>query len=700
MPGAIVVLVGFALIAAGCGTSSDDTEGDAIETDAVPLECEIERYPCSLTEVPIEILERSDSLSDEVLDMFGGGASTEAVDTWLNEQEGMVEVESDDDAVRFRLDGGRGTWILRSSSFGSRSAPAAGSSIDPPSRMASASLHHVVGPESKDKQALVLSPFLWDFGSSDDGGLVAGILSGTKGYEGGVQFAFNETANSTAVNVGSFTGWTGFDVIHVVSHGTRLCKKTPCRAAIAATALVGDAPQGQGVEIRELIAPLNQRGLELAKGEGKTRGFDLAIPIVLLTADFFRAEYEGGLKDALIFFNACEIFGDQATDLGDAIRGESSVFFGWSEIVDSDAARAAAELLYTELSEGGYPAEVAFERVGALRIDGRLGGQLKMGERSGNEDLRIRDVVELLDPVTGELLSSASEVDIIGEVADGEPDDVPFSVRIDGMTAEGAPASTLHLSVNGEAIDPIPVSDGEVNDKDQWLLTGVATLGFDLEEDTEVTFEARVELHSGGESKDETPALAVGGPIMGRVWHMDATTVVADAAGGLVASATLTLEFEEGQDNGEPHPRYVVTGGTVTRPPRSGDPGLGCTFSGPGATFEVTPAMSPANPSGNSAPSVLIFDTTVMPVEYRGVIYTNGPDDQVVQDCSGIGDGYGSNTISYGGSNTWMLVEGEDHLTVTDRRTIDAAIEYAAGYTMTFTITRQPAATTAKGTEE
>lgn len=700
MPRVIVALAAFALVATSCGTSSDDSEGDAIESDAVPLECEIERYPCSLPEVPIEILERSDTLSDEVLDMFAGGASTEAVDTWLNEQEGMVEVESDDDALRFRLDGGRGTWILRSSSFGSRSGPGAASSVQPRPRLAATNLYHVVGPESKDKQALVLSPFLWDFGASDDGELVAGILSGTKGYEGGVQFVFNETANATSVNVSSFTGWTGFDVIHVVSHGTRLCNETRCRAAIAATALVGETPQGQGMEISALIAPLNQRGLELAKGEGPTRGLTLAIPIVLLTADFFRGQYEDGLKDTLIFFNACEIFGDQATDLGDAIRGDSSVFFGWSEIVDSNSAKAAAELLYTELSAGGYPAEVAFERVGVLRIDARLGGQLKMGKRSGNEDLRIRDVVELLDPVTGELLSSASEVDIIGEVADGEPDEVPFSVLIDGMTAEFAPDSTLHLSVNGAEIDPIPVSDGQVNDKDQWLLTGVAPLGFDLEEDTEVTFKARVELHSGGESTDETPALAVGGPIMGRVWHMDATTILADVAGsGLVAFATLTLEFEEGQDNREPHPRYVVTGGTVTRPPRSGGSG-GCTYSGPGATFEVTPAMSPANPSGSAAPSVLIFDTTLTPVQYRGVLYTMGPDDLVLQDCSAIGEGYGSNTISYGGNDTWMSVAGSDNLTVTGRKIIDATVDNGTGYTLTFTITRQLAATPSNGTGE
>ncbi len=197
-------------------------------------------------------------------------------------------------------------------------------------------------------------------------------------------------------------------------------------------------------------------------------------------------------------------------------------------------------------------------------------------------------------------------------------------------------------------------------------------------------------LESGcGGGTDETVPVTGVVPIMGFEWLMDATLVV-DLEGGrkLTSTALLTLEFEDGQDANEPKPRYVVTGGTVTYGDRSGS-ALGCTYSGGGLTFDVTPEMSPANPPGESAPSVLIFDTTVTPVKYRGVIYTRGPDDTVEQDCTAIDpDTYSVNTISYGGNKTWMIVDESDQLTVKNRELIEAKLQRASSVVYEFTITR------------
>jgi len=197
-----------------------------------------------------------------------------------------------------------------------------------------------------------------------------------------------------------------------------------------------------------------------------------------------------------------------------------------------------------------------------------------------------------------------------------------------------------------------------------------------------------LESGCGGGSEETVPAASVV-PIMGFEWLMDATLVV-DLEGGrkLTSTALLTLEFEDGQDANESTPRYVVTGGTVTYGDRSGS-ALGCTYSGGGLTFDVTPDMSPANPAGESAPSVLIFDTTVSPVEYRGVIYTRGPDDTVEQDCTDIDpDAYGVNTVSYGGNKTWMIVDEGDHLTVMNGELIEATLQRASSVVYEFMITR------------
>jgi hypothetical protein len=537
---------------------------------------------------------------------------------------------------------------------------------------------------------------LWDFGETDDGAAVSGILAETRGYEGRVEFLANASPTASNVTVDSFKGWQGLQVVHVVSHGIRICKNGPCRAAIAASTVRGALPKGEGILTKGgRLGSLEGRGLEIASVEG-SRGLELLEPLrlVLLSADFFRDQYPSGLNDALVFFNACETFGGEATDLADAIRGTTSVFLGWDESVDFDAAFAAAVALYKDLSEGGYPVEVAHSRLKGegLATDKSINppAQLVMGKRGDGDGLRIRDVVELLDPGSGALLDASSTVAIIGAQGDGEPDSVPYSVQIDGMTKELAPKVVLHVSVDGVEIEPQPITNGEVNEKDQWTVSGEVPLGFDLEEDITVGFRAWVELHSGGESDDETSATVTGSePIMGYEWVMEATRIVSHPGGRELASmAELTLEFEEGQELNEPHPRYVVTGGTVTYGDRSGS-ALGCTYTGGGLTYEVTRDMSPPNGKDGTPGSVLTFDTTVTPVEYFGVIWTMGPDDTVVQDCTAIDpDTYGINTVSYGGNVAWMVVNAGDSLMVTDRRLIVARLQPSTGLVCDFTITR------------
>jgi hypothetical protein len=252
------------------------------------------------------------------------------------------------------------------------------------------------------------------------------------------------------------------------------------------------------------------------------------------------------------------------------------------------------------------------------------------------------------------------------------------------MTKEFASETILHVSVDGVETEPQPITNGEVNERDQWLVTGEIPLGFDVEEDTTVNFRAWVELHSGGESDDETPATVTGAePIMGYVWTMDVTLTVGLAHGrSLVSTAMLTLEFEDGQDVNEPHPRYVVTGGTVTYEDRSSS-AVGCTYSGGGLTYEVTPNMLPVERSA------LSFDTTVTPVEYSGVIVTEGPDDVVVQDCTALGaNTYGIEDVSYGGNKAWMVVSQSDHLQVVGREFIQDTVVSGASVVRDFTITR------------
>ncbi len=698
---AVPWLAALALIVAACASSEPEPRNSPSATPSAPpaaLECEVQGYPCSLADVPVEILERSDALGEEVLAMLGRGTSSADAAAWLDEQQGMAEVESSELAIRFRLQGGRETWILRRGALGTKSVSGLASAGTPSVRPLRSVLDYVVG-ESKEKTALVLSPFLWDFGDSDEGPVVAGILNGTRGYEGGVTYRANSSATASDVGVSSFKGWLGYDVIHLSSHGTRICDDVRCRAMVLVSPLGAALPEGPGSKA-DKVRSLTDTGLGVAKAETTSREGEH--DFLLLAADFFRSEYPSGLDDAVIFFSACESFGSQATDLADALRGSTSVFLGWDESVDTDDAFAAAVALYQELSERGYPVEVAYENLGALRTD-RDGARLVLGERPTGGDLRIRDVVYLLHPETGQILSAADDVGIVGTQRDGQPDAVPYRVRVDGVTSEFAPETMLYVSVDGVVIDPQPLSAGERNEADQWELTGVVPLPYDVGEQTEVVFLAWVELHSGGQSDHETAATLTGpgpiacdrppgtvpgaGPVMGLVWVLVAEYSHLSRFEGTVpstASTHLVLCFEEGQDVNESNPTYVVTAGTVTYDHSQTD--RFCEVKADPITFDVT--------GDDATNSHLTFDTTVTPGEYTAFIDTSGPEFVASYACrAGTGpdapEGYQEPVEQTEKADIlWLAVFSDEHRTISaDGTTISGSYENL-GTQVSYTFTR------------
>jgi hypothetical protein len=254
---------------------------------------------------------------------------------------------------------------------------------------------------------------------------------------------------------------------------------------------------------------------------------------------------------------------------------------------------------------------------------------------------------------------------------------------VDGVKPELAAGMMVHVAIDGVEADPVPLASGQVDDEDRWTVSGIMPLSYDLEEETPVTFRAWVNLHDGGESQHETDATLSGEePIMGTVWELEAVHT-SGWTGGIPhtpyrATAHLTLRFAPGQAATEPHPRYVVTGGTVTHDYTHTY--YDCTFSAPAITFEVTEEVS--------LDSELTFDTTVDPVRYSGVIYSQGPEFEVVEDC-----GDGGSTRTHRAANTWLLVESGEARTVSgDRRSIVGAyrVESGVGFFVesNYTITR------------
>ena len=560
------------LLLAGCAPSapSGDAGSPVASGPVVRLDCGATDYPCTPAEIAPAVRDRSASLSAEVSDRFAKGALPADLETFLRGQADVAEAEADDSAVRFRLKGGRPEWVVDDPSIGTAGAAATSgaAAILGPARRADiqlAAFRSIVGPQVAAKKALVLSPFLWDFGATDDGGTVAGILGKTRGYEGGVTVAANAKASDKTVDVASFKGWdadhNAYQVVHVASHGARICKTTPCRAVIIVRLLSGTV---DGTFV-------GSRGFELDPGEATETGVEVVhtvgrdLKLLALDADFFRSQYPGGLGDTVVFFNACEIFGTEATDLGDALRGVAGEFLGWSQKVDSGVAFKAAAALYPLLSDG-RPLKAALALIGPLATDPAAPhGVLTLGSPENGGDLRIRDLVTLHDPSSGARLAANDPVPIQGQLNDGKPDLVPYVVSVDGLDAADAGHAILHVSIDGKEAAPVSVSSGKSDGKTSWTLSGTLDLGSDLTAPRPADLRAFVELPEGGQNQDEMTVNLTGNDRpTGTVWKAHITRSGPEVLGTIDTTLTLDVIFEFSGPGLGGSLRYAVTSGTYT----------------------------------------------------------------------------------------------------------------------------------------
>lgn len=629
-----VALWSFFVAAAviGCGGAPSGSAAPTSITPLTPLECESASYPCAFADVADDVRAETERLVTEAASRINDGATNDAVVTWLRAQASVAEVEGDADAIRFRPAGGRGVWIvpppIATSQAVALRAPAvfgagAFATLPPAGRE-----QVIAGAGQSQRRARVLSPFRWDFGASDDGQAVAERLRQLPDYASGADYAENTTVSGSDVTVDDFRGWQGLQVVHVVSHGFRLCNDGKCRAVVAANAL----PDG----VANIWAS-TVRGLELEVVAGAGAAPQRPRFFSLLGADFFRDQYPGGLTNAVVFLNGCATFGDGATDLADAIRGSTSVVLGWSRSVVNEDAQAAALAMYDELASHGRTVAKALEQLGDL-VDSdwqNAAGQavvstLSSSGRAAGGDLRIRDIVDFEDSA-GAPLADGAAVPLIGEPGDGQADAITWQLRVEGIEQQAASA-LVRVTIDGHAAPPVAVSTGTMQADDAWQLSGTLDLGVDVSVPHPSQFEASIELPEGGESIDVVSATLVGpqptpgiSPF-GSEWRGHATqrTEVPHDGVWTVAEADLVFTLVP---HTVPSPFYVyeLTGGTMLFSV-SGADSEGCTFELSPVEIAITPDMA------ESAQGFTIDASGTTPT-FRGFVYVVGPVVEVMQTC-------------------------------------------------------------------
>lgn len=627
-----VLAVLLVLLALGCSASPTATQLPPPPPPA-SLECETGAFPCTFDDIADDVRAETERLAAEATARITEGATNDELVAWLDSEERVAEVEGDLDAVRFRPVGGRGVWVVRPDS-----------ASEPTSRGSQAVAHAgtwdaggprgetsqtVTGEGRTERRALVLSPFRWDFGESDDGQAVAEQLRQLPDYAAGVTYAENATVNSTDVSVDDFRGWDGLQVVHLVSHGFRLCKDGKCRAVVAANALPGATANIWGSAVR---------GLELEVVAGPDSSLRPKYH-TLLGADFFRDQYPSGLDDTVVFLNGCATFGPGATDLADAIRGFRSVVLGWSRSVLSDAAQAASVAMYDQLAGNGRTVGAALELLGGLATSEHqtatgqsIVSTLTSTGRALGGDLRIRDVVDFQDPAGTGPLADGTAVHMIGVPDDGAPDSVGWQLRVDGIEAEAASA-IVSVTIDGHAAPPTAVSTGTMDGNDSWRLSGTLNLGVDVSVPHDAQFEASLELPEGGQSLDVVPAVLVGeseptpaAPAMGTVWRGHVTDRFEVSPGvWIVAEADLIFTFDPGSNPNFLH--FALTGGTMTYSVNGTYSDGSCTQAGSAGQIVITPEIA-------ATQGFYIRNATSAPT-FEGSVHVEGPIFEVMKTCYG-----------------------------------------------------------------
>ncbi len=519
------------------------------------LECEERGFPCTFGEVPIAVLERGAEVAKQVVAALGSGQDLEQVGRMTAEMDGVVEVMIGTSALRFRLDGGRPEWVYAESTFGTLAAPLAVPMAMNPSDV-SPPVPDPLGDQrgKPTKRALVLSAFAWQWylqSVSDETDEIAALFRGTRDYAGRTDVFKNTiilsgssggTPGVTQINqqvtTASFEGWDAYDVIHVSTHGSNVCQEltgsqatgyrlkplNPCHTGLLTSELwtYEDPASATGVKFA------NQKGLyrtwlpatpQLASQTRGSLGTSAAAqdsntgkwkigPFVGVSTDWFKVEYTHGLKEAVVFLNACH--SGENSDLVKHLSQQSSTVIGWDNAVGvvesaliaecfwraalgqkygaqpADACQDAIDLVLLENYglnyAGGATIEDAFQvlqsMVGASNVNtpGALGGSVVIAVsggvmRSGGQtaggavagavagaqmfptgDQRNRaiEIIRMMEPGTQQEFQDSGFVSLTGTAGDGVPDTLVAELEVFGIGPTDDPdGMTLYVDVAG-----------------------------------------------------------------------------------------------------------------------------------------------------------------------------------------------------------------------------------------------------------
>jgi hypothetical protein len=520
-----------------------------------------------LSDVPREIRARSADLARQAAKMVSDGGSYADAADWVRGQTGVAEASVGDGAIRLRLDGGRPTWVLDPGDAGTAAAVAAEASTSrvasvaaalpwslvvparpvlaaprPVTRPGAPVLASVVSQGSAEKSALILAPFAW-LGSEMRAADIADILAPVRGYADRVRYVENASIDADQVTVETILGLADVSFVYLKSFGGVVCDAADdCKSTVAVQAFQDPDRHLSDVGLGSELDIIIFAGVDWeAFGVG---------------ADFFRAHYPGGLKRALVFFDAGAL-GDEA--LTRAVKGPSSEYYFWDRRHTRDTVPVVVPFV-ERLAATGLAPGIVYE---VMKDDLTLGDAKLIGVTPiGFGGQRVREIVTLRDQAGAELVDGGSFA-IDGHMGDGAPDTLHVVVGVDGITPDEARATIVSLRVDGDEKGQQAVADGTDFGDDSWGLSFDVEVA-DVENGQNIALEAVASLPEHGTSFQAVTVVA--GVALGSQWegHVVRESDVFFPGVKIRMETDLTFVRDQNAKPDDRRVKFFVAAGSVT----------------------------------------------------------------------------------------------------------------------------------------
>ncbi len=297
------------------------------------------------------------------------------------------------------------------------------------------------------KKALILSPYIEEFGKLDDGYIAYEYLKKNRNYKDNTTFIKNK------FTLNDYLTFQEYDLVHLSTHGTVFCNRNKyikegkveiisggdsnfCTTLISTNIKHGIKFKGNKSRFKEKI---------LEKYGGK---FDGLIAwnkeTVYLKGSFFGNTYKE-LDNKIWIFSACET--GIRSDLSESMKKihTNGHYFSWLYSVNTDDAYKAFDKFYENLTVKGLDAKKSYTNIPVkLREDlpANLPDTSKDTIETTTKLLHLQtddprhgiEVIDMLNPENDKLVEQGDYYPITGDFGDGKDETLTLKVKLIGYT--------------------------------------------------------------------------------------------------------------------------------------------------------------------------------------------------------------------------------------------------------------------------